>query len=81
MWSKLKVAFGLNIMLKQIVPRSSKKRNVFFFKLKMKCLLFLCHILHLDSIRSVSSFYYDYDYYFLHSNRMPNQESFLHVHF
>ena len=38
----------------------------------MKWPLFLCHILHLGSIRPVSSFYYDY---FLHSDRISNQES------
>ena len=46
-----------------------------FFKLAMKWPLFLCHILQLGSIRPVSSFYYDYDYYFLHSDRMSNQEN------
>ena len=46
-----------------------------FFKLEMKWPLFLCHILHLGSISPVSSFYYDYDYYFLHSDRMSNQEN------
>ena len=34
MWLKLKVAFGLNIMLKQIDPRSSRNWNVFFLSLK-----------------------------------------------
>ena len=48
---------------------------MFFFKLEMKWPLFLCHILHLGSIRPVSSFYYDYDYYFLHSDSMSNQEN------
>ena len=46
-----------------------------FFKLEMKWPLFLCHILHLGSIRPVSSFYYDYDYYFLHSDHMSNKEN------
>ena len=41
----------------------------------MAIILFLCHILHLGSIRPVSSFCYDY-YYFLHSDRMSNQENF-----
>ena len=45
------------------------------FKLEMKWPLFLCHILHLDSIRPVSTFNYDYDYYFLHSDRISNQEN------
>ena len=77
MWSKLKVAFGLNIMLKIVEADwpSFLKKLVFFFKLEMKWLLFLCHILLLDFVRPVSSFYYDYDYYFLHSDYMSNQES------
>ena len=41
----------------------------------MAIILFLCHILHLGSIRPVPSFYYDYYYYFLHSDRMSNQEN------